>query len=139
MQGSGVSVVSLFVDNLSPELHWKGLWQVFESQDKVLSVFIASKRIRRRMRFAVVRTDSRDDAKRMIEKLNGLKINDSKISVAFAKHVLRTEAGKKKTIEVKWEPKKDELMPYASRNREASSQKLPAKRRIIGHVEDEDV
>ncbi|KAE8672934.1 hypothetical protein F3Y22_tig00111833pilonHSYRG00038 [Hibiscus syriacus] len=76
-------IITLFVDNLPMEIHWKGLWKVFGRQGSV-NVFIASKISRRGSRFAFVRTDNRVDALRMIGRLNGLRIKNNIISVSFA-------------------------------------------------------
>ncbi|KAE8672538.1 hypothetical protein F3Y22_tig00111837pilonHSYRG00144 [Hibiscus syriacus] len=84
-RGSGGAViVTLFVDNLPSKLHWKGLWKIFGRQGGVSSMFIASKGSTRRSRFAFARTGSRDDALWKLQRLNGLIINDSRISVAMS-------------------------------------------------------
>ncbi|KAE8683279.1 Dirigent protein 10 [Hibiscus syriacus] len=73
MGTSGVKVVSMFVDNLPPKPHWKGLWQN--------GLWDGSRKNGREIEWVK-------------------KINNYIISVSFAKHVSRASTGKKPVPEV---------------------------------------
>ncbi|KAL4279774.1 hypothetical protein GQ457_03G001570 [Hibiscus cannabinus] len=64
-------VISLFVQNIPPSLHWKGLWHTFGKHGEVIDTFIARKLDKTGKRFGFVRFNSRCDAERAIEKFNG--------------------------------------------------------------------
>ncbi|KAE8701926.1 hypothetical protein F3Y22_tig00110503pilonHSYRG00119 [Hibiscus syriacus] len=82
---------------------------------------------------------STDEALRMIERIDGLKISNSRISVVFAKHVKRLMTGRKQTSKEKWVPKNVGPILYVRKRGETSVQKSSKNKMIIGHVDDEDV
>ncbi|KAE8663087.1 hypothetical protein F3Y22_tig00113123pilonHSYRG00275 [Hibiscus syriacus] len=98
---------ALFVDKLSERLYWKGLWQIVGCHGRALSVFIANKRSRGGTRFAFVRVGSKDEALRLIEKLNGLQIHSSGIAVGLAKYDKRSSSTNAQARNVDWRTKKD--------------------------------
>ncbi|GMI78491.1 hypothetical protein HRI_001518400 [Hibiscus trionum] len=62
---------TLFMNNLSNQIHWKGLWQVFDRHGHVLDVFIPTKKSRMGARFGFVRMKSKMEAQRVRDRLNG--------------------------------------------------------------------
>ncbi|KAL4284228.1 hypothetical protein GQ457_16G017560 [Hibiscus cannabinus] len=88
--GSGRQRVwNLFVKNISDRLHWKGLWQSFDRHGVVLDVFIPSKRSRDGTRFSFVCMGAREDALRVIERLDGFWLYGTKIYIVFANREVR--------------------------------------------------
>ncbi|KAL4342458.1 hypothetical protein GQ457_08G019930 [Hibiscus cannabinus] len=77
-------IVSLFVENLPEQLHWKGLWHSFARHGDVVNVYIERKRSRRGRRFGFVRMKNKEDAERVIERLQGFYLYGSKLSVKVA-------------------------------------------------------
>ncbi|KAK8661994.1 hypothetical protein V6N13_091582 [Hibiscus sabdariffa] len=91
MGGSGGSnVISLFVQNLPPKLHWSGLRQVFGRQGDIVDSFIARKLDKTGKRFGFVRFSNRVDADRAIERLDGFRL-----LVAKAKFQVKTKFWRK--------------------------------------------
>ncbi|KAL4383787.1 hypothetical protein GQ457_15G029600 [Hibiscus cannabinus] len=68
---SDQSVWTLFVHNIADRLHWKGVWKVFDRHGVVVDVFIPHRRSRAGRWFGFVRMASKEDADRVIERLNG--------------------------------------------------------------------
>ncbi|KAL4311265.1 hypothetical protein GQ457_01G001560 [Hibiscus cannabinus] len=77
-------VWTLFVSNIADQLHWQGVWQVFDRHGEVVDVFISMRRSRRGQRFGFVRMATRAAALRVIERLHMRWIYGTRISVAFA-------------------------------------------------------
>ncbi|KAL4278235.1 hypothetical protein GQ457_03G021170 [Hibiscus cannabinus] len=73
----------LFVSNIADQLHWQGVWQVFDRHGEVVDVFISMRRSRRGQRFGFVRMATRAAALRVIERLHMRWIYGTQISVAF--------------------------------------------------------
>ncbi|KAE8720163.1 hypothetical protein F3Y22_tig00109908pilonHSYRG00027 [Hibiscus syriacus] len=123
-----LNTLTLFVDNLSSKLHWKGLWQIFGRQGGVSSVYIASKRSVKGSRFAFVRTGSKEDASRMW--LNGIMINESRISVSIArgKHLGYNKHPRVK----KWMPKVVEQVSVERKCLDNQIKVSPVQKKIIG-------
>ncbi|KAK8663648.1 hypothetical protein V6N13_083457 [Hibiscus sabdariffa] len=67
----GSNLVSLFVEHLPKNTHWKGLWQMFARVGEVFDAFIANKLSRGEKHFGFVKVGYRQDALRIIERLNG--------------------------------------------------------------------
>ncbi|KAK8615661.1 hypothetical protein V6N13_017244 [Hibiscus sabdariffa] len=82
-------VITLFIENLSETLHWKGLWHVFGSHGDVADPFIARKRSRGDKRFGFMRFTSRIDAERAMERLNDFFFIGKRLSVSLAKYKSR--------------------------------------------------
>ncbi|GMI91847.1 hypothetical protein HRI_002854000 [Hibiscus trionum] len=74
----------LFIRNLSEQIHWQGLGQVFDRHRQVLDVFIPAKRLRSGERFGFVRMRTRTEAQRVRDRLDGGWIYGAKMSVMFA-------------------------------------------------------
>ncbi|KAK8598059.1 hypothetical protein V6N13_095451 [Hibiscus sabdariffa] len=55
-------ITTVFVDNISPALHWQGLWQAFARHENVVDAFIARKLNRGGRRFKFVRFEKKADA-----------------------------------------------------------------------------
>ncbi|KAK8662602.1 hypothetical protein V6N13_092172 [Hibiscus sabdariffa] len=92
---NGNWIVTLFVENLSPMMHWSGLRQAFDFHGDVVDSFVANKRDRNERRFGFVRFSNRWDATRAMEKLNGFNLYGSCISVSFAKYESRSSYWRK--------------------------------------------
>ncbi|KAE8666092.1 Small nuclear ribonucleoprotein family protein [Hibiscus syriacus] len=76
---------TLFIDNLQEKIHWKRFGSLFCSHGRVLDAFIPNKRNLKGVRFGFIRFASFEEARRTISKMNGSRIDDSKIGVSFAK------------------------------------------------------
>ncbi|KAL4291538.1 hypothetical protein GQ457_14G012110 [Hibiscus cannabinus] len=81
---SDQSVWMLFVHNIADRLYWKGVWQVFDRHGVVVDVFIPRRRSRASRRFGFVRMASKEDADRVIERLNGFWLYGARVSVSLA-------------------------------------------------------
>ncbi|KAK8544296.1 hypothetical protein V6N13_034658 [Hibiscus sabdariffa] len=88
-------IITLFVNNLPPFLHWSGLKQVFERQGDVVDSFIANKLDRSGRRFGFVRFSNNRDADRAIERLNRFNLYGSRIEVSYVKFQGRTSYWRK--------------------------------------------
>ncbi|KAL4339799.1 hypothetical protein GQ457_08G032590 [Hibiscus cannabinus] len=64
-------VWTLYVHNISDNLHWQGVWQVFDRHGVVVDVFIPRRRSKDGRRFGFVRMESMEDVDRVIERLHG--------------------------------------------------------------------
>ncbi|KAK8671907.1 hypothetical protein V6N13_038490 [Hibiscus sabdariffa] len=69
--GESNQLFTLYVDNISARLHWKGLWFAFGRHGDVEEAFIARKRNAKGRRFGFIRYRNRTDAVRATERLNG--------------------------------------------------------------------
>ncbi|KAL4387284.1 hypothetical protein GQ457_09G024910 [Hibiscus cannabinus] len=87
--------VTLYVENLSQALHWKGLWHEFGRHGDVVDAFISRKRNRRGRRFGFVRFIGRADAERATKRLNGFYLYGYKLFVSRAKFNPRTSFWRK--------------------------------------------
>ncbi|KAL4347102.1 hypothetical protein GQ457_17G020660 [Hibiscus cannabinus] len=74
----------IFVGNLPWQLHWKGVWQVFDRHGVVVDVFVPKRCARDGSRFGFVRLKSKEDAIQIIERLNGFRLYGSVIRIAMA-------------------------------------------------------
>ncbi|KAL4333507.1 hypothetical protein GQ457_07G016390 [Hibiscus cannabinus] len=75
---------TVFVANLPWNLHWKGVWQVFDRHGVVVDVFIPKKLAKDGSRFGFVRMRSKGDAERVIERFNGFWLYGSQVRVSMA-------------------------------------------------------
>ncbi|KAK8674571.1 hypothetical protein V6N13_032680 [Hibiscus sabdariffa] len=155
MGGSeGSNVISLFVQNLPPKLHWSGLRQVFGRQGDIVDSFIARKLDKTGKRFGFVRFSNRVEADRAIERLDGFRL-----LVAKTKFQVRTkfwrkvsqENNKRMNQEIPSKGKQEDEVrtnnrktagPEAGRSRtsrsDGSNDILEKRvRNIQGHVEEE--
>ncbi|KAL4274080.1 hypothetical protein GQ457_13G020940 [Hibiscus cannabinus] len=76
---------TLYVGNLFDQIHWKGVWQVFDRHGQVLYVFVPSKRVGHIFRFGFVRMRSEAATKRVIERLNNSWIYGFHLYVSLAR------------------------------------------------------
>ncbi|KAL4292013.1 hypothetical protein GQ457_14G000920 [Hibiscus cannabinus] len=94
----GSRIITLFVGNLSPTMHWRGLRQAFSFHGDVVDSFIANKKDRYGKRFGFVRFSNRDDAPRAMIRLNGFRHFGYHISVSYAKYNSRATYWRKKRL-----------------------------------------
>ncbi|KAL4334695.1 hypothetical protein GQ457_07G010410 [Hibiscus cannabinus] len=92
MGESGRSVWTLFVSNIADQLHWQGVWQVFDRHGEVVDVFIPRRRSRTGERFGFVRMAVQAEAEQVVERLHGRWIYGARISVTFALRGNRDES-----------------------------------------------
>ncbi|KAK8530107.1 hypothetical protein V6N12_060863 [Hibiscus sabdariffa] len=82
----GHEVITLFVENLPENLHWKGLWFLFARHGEVANVYIARKRSRGGKRFGFIRTKGLELAERVMNRLHGFILYGSKLTVKRARN-----------------------------------------------------
>ncbi|KAK8656801.1 hypothetical protein V6N13_098738 [Hibiscus sabdariffa] len=82
----GHEVITLFVENLSENLHWKGLWFSFARHGEVVNVYIARKRSRGGKRFGFVRMKGLESAEWVMNRLHGFILYGSKLTVKRARN-----------------------------------------------------
>ncbi|KAL4273075.1 hypothetical protein GQ457_13G005600 [Hibiscus cannabinus] len=99
----------VFVSNLPPRFHWKGLWETFAHHGEVVDAFIPLKKSKDGKRFGFVRFSSRADAQRAISRLNGLVLYGFRILVSLARYNVRNSFWKKVSPKVHDEAKDDGL------------------------------
>ncbi|KAK8585356.1 hypothetical protein V6N13_076230 [Hibiscus sabdariffa] len=80
----GNQVWTVFVGNILEQLHWKGLWQVFDRHKVVVDSFIPRKRSVDGSRLGFVRMGSKEEAGRVMDILDGRWIYGSYIRVSWA-------------------------------------------------------
>ncbi|KAK8633453.1 hypothetical protein V6N13_014299 [Hibiscus sabdariffa] len=137
--------VSLFVDNLPPLLHWKGLWQIFGRYCDVMNAFIANKRSKRGSRFGFVKVSNKKDAAMAIERLNGRNVYGSRISVVTTKFKNIPIAGEcvmKDKGEVRTSNKQVQKGPSKEtiwERDESIKNEIKGRKRIMAHVETEEL
>ncbi|KAK8576450.1 hypothetical protein V6N13_032372 [Hibiscus sabdariffa] len=85
----GRQVITIYVNNIAEKLHWKGLWLAFSRHGEVLDAFIANKRNKEGKKFGFVRTSSKADANRMVERMNNFRLFGSKTIVSLARFQTR--------------------------------------------------
>ncbi|KAK8578603.1 hypothetical protein V6N13_100431 [Hibiscus sabdariffa] len=100
----GSHIITLFVGNLSPTMHWRGLRQEFSFHGDVVDSFIANKKDRYGKRFCFVRFNNRDDAPRAMIRLKGFRHFGYHISVSYAKYNSRANVLEEKTLTIKGHP-----------------------------------
>ncbi|KAE8678066.1 hypothetical protein F3Y22_tig00111445pilonHSYRG00069 [Hibiscus syriacus] len=131
--------ISLFVDNLPNSIHWKGLWHIVGRYGEVLSVYLPSKRSRAGSRFGFVKVGNMVEANRVKERLNGLMVYGSRISVSFAKYSLKASKEKCEQCKLSW--KGNIANPFAtgiSQSKEASLA-CASRKEVKGHVDEDEV
>ncbi|KAK8533418.1 hypothetical protein V6N13_026123 [Hibiscus sabdariffa] len=92
-------VVTVFVSNLPPRLHWQGLWAAFAHHGDVVDAFIPAKRSQDENRFGFVRLANMNDAQRVISRLDDFLLFGNRISVSIAKYKTRSQFWKKVQID----------------------------------------
>ncbi|KAK8694817.1 hypothetical protein V6N13_072361 [Hibiscus sabdariffa] len=129
--GQGRQVITIYVNNIGENLHWKGLWLAFGRHGEVLDAFIANKRNKEGKKFGFVRTSNKADANRMIERLNNFHLFGSKITVID----VATNKEAKDRVNIPTSEKKEE--PQGMGGTTENNEKR--RRRIYGHVESESL
>ncbi|KAK8644214.1 hypothetical protein V6N13_123526 [Hibiscus sabdariffa] len=136
-------ITTVFVDNISPALHWQGLWHAFARHGNVVDAFISRKLSRGGRRIGFVRFEKKVDAWRAIERLNGFSLFGQRISVTLAHNNDRTQYWKKVRQDNTKKLTQDqpgERTPYSGDNRKATeAENITRNRKVYGHVEDEDM
>ncbi|KAL4347234.1 hypothetical protein GQ457_17G021110 [Hibiscus cannabinus] len=125
---------TVFVSNLPPRLHWKGLWFAFARYGDVIDAFIPAKKSKTGFRYDFVRFFSLEDAERAIAHLNGSLLYGSRLKAGLARFSDKLEDRKSKQI------KSNVLINgEASKNisRSVDSQLKPRLKRVLGLVEEE--
>ncbi|XVE99818.1 hypothetical protein REPUB_Repub03eG0234200 [Reevesia pubescens] len=90
-------VTSVFVNNIPQKVHWRWLWRIFSNHAKVADVFIPKKRSRNGSRYGFVRFVSRFDAYKVVKRLNGTWLLNSRLAVNIARFKGRSEYWRKVT------------------------------------------
>ncbi|KAK8632342.1 hypothetical protein V6N13_072736 [Hibiscus sabdariffa] len=133
---------TVFVSNLPPRLHWKGLWFAFARYGEVMDAFIPTKKSKTGFRYGFVRFLSLEDAERAILHLNGGVLYRNRLNASLARFSDNLEGRKSKQM------KNNEL-----RNRETGKNlnihvgesssdsrdtlRKPRLKRVLGHVDEE--
>ncbi|KAL4310802.1 hypothetical protein GQ457_01G033160 [Hibiscus cannabinus] len=140
---------SLFVENIPEKMEWRGLWHMFARHGDVVDSFIAWRLSRGGKRFGFVRFANRNDALRAMERLNGFSVYGFRLTVKLANSRSRKKLGEgnyriKEYAKGKKQENTDEVkaMKVQSLGREAvetSAQGGMGRRKVIGHVESEDL
>ncbi|KAL4386470.1 hypothetical protein GQ457_09G023950 [Hibiscus cannabinus] len=129
---------TVFVANLPRNLHWKGVWQVFDRHGVVVDVFIPKKLAKDGSRFCFVRMRSKGDAERVIERFNGFWLYGSRVRVSMAQRECASFWRKKR--EDPLSQKQTTTIRYGKQpildNKEFDG-KDSSRRRVIGEVEEE--
>ncbi|KAE8722809.1 hypothetical protein F3Y22_tig00013565pilonHSYRG00020 [Hibiscus syriacus] len=85
---------NLFVQNIPPRYHWRGLRQFFGRHGDVMSSFIVMKYDRAGNRFGFVSFSNRNDADREAFRLNGLWILGYRLTVKEARYRDKSQSRK---------------------------------------------
>ncbi|KAE8672595.1 hypothetical protein F3Y22_tig00111837pilonHSYRG00648 [Hibiscus syriacus] len=85
---------TLFVQNIPPSYHWRGLRQLFGRHGDVVSSFIARKYDKEGKRFGFVSFSNRIDADRAAIRLNGLWILGYRLTVNVARYRNKSQTRK---------------------------------------------
>ncbi|KAK8582796.1 hypothetical protein V6N13_069564 [Hibiscus sabdariffa] len=146
--------------NLPPSLHWQGLWFAFGRHGDVVDAFIARKLSKKGTRFGFVRYANRRDAYRAIERLDGSFVYGFRISVMLARFNVRTSYWRKtkpvpnnRSVHQVDHPfdrdnleklniggkKENQFQAAVLEKGESSSPLKKGKKRVTGHVEEEEI
>ncbi|KAK8699655.1 hypothetical protein V6N13_115738 [Hibiscus sabdariffa] len=136
--GESNQLFTLYVDNISTRLNWKGLWFALGRHGDVAEAFIARKRNAKGRRFGFLRYRNRTDAVRATERLNGFFLYGSKISVIPAKYKRRDAYWNKVKSEEK-EGEASKMSLSKKEDGEPSFWNSRRKQRIAGHIEVEEL
>ncbi|KAL4367637.1 hypothetical protein GQ457_05G034840 [Hibiscus cannabinus] len=140
--------ISLFVENLPENLHWKGLWFAFARHGEVVNVYIARKRSRWGKRFGFVRMKNLEEADRVTQRLNGATLYGSRLVVKIARDndgqgwkrntTCRSQFTEYKKTGIGLD---DEAIVQKVRTRVSIEEDIGKEKfkRIIGYVENEDL
>ncbi|KAK8714370.1 hypothetical protein V6N13_149563 [Hibiscus sabdariffa] len=141
----GSNLVSLFVENLPNNMHWKGLWHMFARHGEVFEAFITNKLSRGEKRFGSVKVGCRQDALRIIERLNGFITYGYRLTVKFANKTRneinrkRVEIRRGKQVFKNQFTEQTYKQSKSSEKGDTSEEKVMEKKKLTGHVEDEEL
>ncbi|KAL4363643.1 hypothetical protein GQ457_04G033040 [Hibiscus cannabinus] len=130
--------VTLFIENIPERTHWKGLWHLFARHGEVNRAFIAKKLSRGGKRFDFVSFGMICDASRAMDRLNGFNVYGYSLTVKFANQNKWRATGKQNRDQ----PNIGENGFRQTRNNQTvrdRSQREVHKKKILGHVVDEDL
>ncbi|KAL4346807.1 hypothetical protein GQ457_17G025350 [Hibiscus cannabinus] len=129
---------TLFIENIPRRMHWKGLWHLFARHGDVYRAYIANKLSRGGKRFGFVSFGTERDALRALERLNGFNVYGFTLTVKLANHNKWRVSGKQhgdqinKRLDGHQQPMNIQIL-------RGISQREEHKRKVVGHVIDEDL
>ncbi|KAK8685263.1 hypothetical protein V6N13_041268 [Hibiscus sabdariffa] len=135
----GKQYVSLFVENIPERMQSKGLWHFFARHGEVVATFIARKLSRGGKRFGFVRFRDEVDAGRAMERLNDFVVYWFRLIVKLANQkVYNADLNQRyQSFQNRTDVRRQDS------NRTGSGQEVSPegnlKRKILGHVEEEDL
>ncbi|KAK8597987.1 hypothetical protein V6N13_095379 [Hibiscus sabdariffa] len=131
--------VSLFVENIPKRMHWTGLWHLFARHGEVVATYIARKLSRGGKRFGFVRFKDEVDTWRAMERLNDFVVYGFRLIVKMATQKERNVYSNQRyrNIHVNSEERRKGSLRSTPGPESPSEGKV--KRRISGHVEEEDL
>ncbi|KAE8696088.1 putative RING/U-box superfamily protein [Hibiscus syriacus] len=100
--GNGIrnGCFTIFIENLPEMIHWKRLGFIFGIHGHVIDAFIPKKRNSKGVRFGFIRYATIEEARRAISKMNGSRIDGSKVGVSYAKFKPRHSYWRKSSLGV---------------------------------------
>ncbi|KAK8607768.1 hypothetical protein V6N13_046375 [Hibiscus sabdariffa] len=113
--GKSQEVFTVFVENIPKAMGWKGLWHSFARHGDVVDTFIPRKPSRGGKKFGFMRFGKKIDAERVIERLNGFTLYGFRLSVKMARFEAKSRGG------------------------EYTKEVTRVVKRIVGHVEEEEL
>ncbi|KAE8657520.1 hypothetical protein F3Y22_tig00116989pilonHSYRG00020 [Hibiscus syriacus] len=131
--------ISLFVDNIPSSIHWKGLWQIVGHFGEVQSVYLPLKRSRVGSRFGFVKVGNMVEAERVKDRLNGLMVYGSRISVSFTKYYGKIPKDKCAQCKFSWKGNLVSPAINGSPLRKEASQACVSRKEVMGHVDEVEV
>ncbi|KAL4323099.1 hypothetical protein GQ457_11G031820 [Hibiscus cannabinus] len=130
--------VTLFIENIPERMHWKGMWHLFARHGEVNRAFIVKKLSRGGKRFGFVSFEIVCDASRAMERLNGFNVYGYRLTVKFANQNKWRASGKQNRDQLNIG--ENELrQPRINQTLRDRSQREVHKKKILGHVVDEDL
>ncbi|KAE8701768.1 hypothetical protein F3Y22_tig00110505pilonHSYRG00103 [Hibiscus syriacus] len=100
---------TLYIDNLPENIHWKRFGSLFCPYGQVIDAFIPTKRNSKGVRFGFIRFATIGEARRAISKMNGARIDGSKIGVSFSKYNTRHSFWRKSSPVVHLKPERENV------------------------------
>ncbi|KAK8648313.1 hypothetical protein V6N13_129070 [Hibiscus sabdariffa] len=133
---------TVFVSNLPPRLHWKGLWFAFARYGEVIDAFIPTKKSKTGFRYDFVRFLSLEDADRTILHLNGSVLYGNRLNASLARFSDNLEDRKSKQMknnELRNRETRKNLNIRVAESSSVSPDTLtqPRLKRVLGHVDEE--
>ncbi|KAL4347009.1 hypothetical protein GQ457_05G036010 [Hibiscus cannabinus] len=129
---------TLFIENIPRRMHWKGLWHLFARHGDVYRAYIANKLSRGGKRFGFVSFGTERDALRALERLNGFSVYGFTLTVKLANHNNWRVSGKQHGDQIN-KRLDGQQQPMNIQISRGMSQREEHKRKVVGHVIDEDL